>query len=124
MRTQTAEGLSHKLESVPDSAVQSKQEESRTLAEETTLSSRSEVTSLVSNPTVIAVVGQSSTRELEKPTVFSNQQPLVSTKNVHKATADTHNHFFCPCNRELIMLMLLSINLNRLAMVALQSRSV
>ncbi|XWS48190.1 hypothetical protein CRYUN_Cryun13aG0052200 [Craigia yunnanensis] len=90
-RTQTAEGLSQKLESVPDSAVQSKQEESRTLAEETILSSRSEVTSLVSNPTVIAAVGQSSTGELEKPPVFSNQQPLVSTKNFHMETADTYN---------------------------------
>ncbi|XVF12185.1 hypothetical protein REPUB_Repub08aG0092400 [Reevesia pubescens] len=91
-RAQAAEGLTQKLESVPDNAVQSKQEESRVLAEEIILSSRSEVTSLVSNPTVVADVGQSSTGELEKPTVLSNQQPLVSTKNVHKATADTHNH--------------------------------
>ncbi|XWS60767.1 hypothetical protein CRYUN_Cryun07bG0065300 [Craigia yunnanensis] len=91
-RTQTAEGLTQKLEPVPDSSVWSKQEEFRTLAEETILSSRSKVTSLVSNPAVIAAVVQSSTGEIEKPAVFSNQQPLVSTKNVHKATADTDNH--------------------------------
>ncbi|XWS50917.1 hypothetical protein CRYUN_Cryun12cG0131800 [Craigia yunnanensis] len=91
-RTQTAEGITQKLESVPDSAVQNKKEESRTLAEETILSSRSEVISLMSNPTVVSDAGQSSTGELEKPTVLSSQQPLVSTKNVHKATADTHDH--------------------------------
>ncbi|XP_022726669.1 protein MODIFIER OF SNC1 1-like isoform X4 [Durio zibethinus] len=60
-RTQTTEGLTQKLESVPDSTVQ------------------------------IAAVGQSSSGELEKPTFFSNQQPLASTKNVRKA-ADMHNH--------------------------------
>ncbi|OMO67543.1 hypothetical protein COLO4_30100 [Corchorus olitorius] len=89
-RTQMAEGLTQKLESVPDSATQSKQEECQTLAEESILTSRSEVTSLapVSNPIIDADVGQSSTGGLEKPTVFNNQQPLVSTKNVHKATTD------------------------------------
>ncbi|XWS37510.1 hypothetical protein CRYUN_Cryun19dG0049000 [Craigia yunnanensis] len=91
-RTQTAEGLTQKLESFPDSALQNKQEESQTFAEETVLSSRSEVTSLISNTTVVADAGQSSTGELEKPTFLSNQQPLVSTKNVHKATADKHDH--------------------------------
>ncbi|KAK6276651.1 hypothetical protein POUND7_006360 [Theobroma cacao] len=92
-RTQTAEGFTQKLESVPDSVVQSKQEDSQTLAEETILASRSEATSLasVSNPTVVALVSQSNTGGVEKPTVFSNQQPPVSTKNVHKTTADMHN---------------------------------
>ncbi|XVF09352.1 hypothetical protein REPUB_Repub07fG0085200 [Reevesia pubescens] len=93
-RTQTAEGLSQKFEPVPDSAVQSNQEESRTLAEETILSGRSEVKSLVSNPTLVADVGQSSIGVHEKPTVLSNQQPLVPTKNVLKETADMHNPSF------------------------------
>ncbi|PPD78454.1 hypothetical protein GOBAR_DD24614 [Gossypium barbadense] len=89
-RTQTAEGFTPKLESVPDIAVQSKQEESRMLTDEIP-SSRSEITSSVSSPTVVADVGQSSTVELEKPTVLSNQQPSVSTKIAHKATTEIHN---------------------------------
>ncbi|XP_022738831.1 protein MODIFIER OF SNC1 1-like isoform X2 [Durio zibethinus] len=91
-RTQTAEGLTQKLESVPDSAVQSRQAESRTLAEETILTNRSDVTSLVSNPSVVVDVGQSSIGEYEKLNILSNQQPLASTKIVHKATADMDNH--------------------------------
>ncbi|XP_022766737.1 protein MODIFIER OF SNC1 1-like isoform X2 [Durio zibethinus] len=91
-RTQAAEGLTQKLESVPDSAVHNK-EESQTLAGETIISIRSEVTSLISSPTVVAGALQSTTGELENPTLLSIQQPLVSIKNVHKATADTHNHF-------------------------------
>ncbi|KAK9028139.1 hypothetical protein V6N11_067951 [Hibiscus sabdariffa] len=87
-RTQTAEGLTQKLESVPDMAVQSKQEESKMLADDV-VPSRSEITCLVSGPTVVADVGQS--RELEKNTVLSNQQPLVSTRNAHKATPEMHN---------------------------------
>ncbi|KAE8678354.1 oleosin 18 kDa-like [Hibiscus syriacus] len=89
-RTQTAEGLTQKLESVPDMTVQSKQEESRTLADDV-LPSRSEITCLVSSPTIVADVGQISTGELEN-TVMSNQQPLVSTRNAHKAMAEMHNH--------------------------------
>ncbi|XP_038999557.1 protein MODIFIER OF SNC1 1-like isoform X1 [Hibiscus syriacus] len=88
-RTQTAEGLTQKLEPVPDMAVQSKQEESRTLTDDI-LPSRSEITCLVSSSTIVADVGQSSTGELEN-TVMSNQQPLVSTRNAHKATAEMHN---------------------------------
>ncbi|KAE8719763.1 oleosin 18 kDa-like [Hibiscus syriacus] len=89
-RTQTAEGLTQKLESDPHMAVQSKQEESRTLADEI-LPRSSDLTCLVSSPTVVADVGQSSTGELEKPTVLSNQQPLVSTRNAHNATAEMRN---------------------------------
>ncbi|XVE54985.1 hypothetical protein DITRI_Ditri03aG0125000 [Diplodiscus trichospermus] len=92
-RAQTAEeGVTQKLEFVSDSAVQNKQEVSHIHAEETILSSRSEVTSLISNLTVVADAGQSGTGELEKLTVSSNQQPLVSTRNVHKTSADTHDH--------------------------------
>ncbi|KAK9045374.1 hypothetical protein V6N11_059256 [Hibiscus sabdariffa] len=90
-RTQIAEGLTQKLESVPDMAVQSKQEESRMLVADEILPITSETTSLVSSPTVVADVGRSSTGEVEKPTVLSNQQPLVSTRNAHKATAEMHN---------------------------------
>ncbi|KAL4361799.1 hypothetical protein GQ457_04G011720 [Hibiscus cannabinus] len=88
-RTQTAEGLTQKLESIPDMAVQ--QEESRMLAADEILPIRSVTTSLVSSPTVVADVGRSCTGEVEKPTVLSNQQPLVSTRNTHKATAEMHN---------------------------------
>ncbi|XP_039031240.1 protein MODIFIER OF SNC1 1-like isoform X2 [Hibiscus syriacus] len=89
-RTQTAEGLTQKLESDPHMAVQSKQEESRTLVDEM-LPRSSESTCMVSSPTIAVDVGQSSTGELEKLTVLSNQQPLVSTRNSHKETAEMHN---------------------------------
>ncbi|XVF54075.1 hypothetical protein PTKIN_Ptkin05aG0151800 [Pterospermum kingtungense] len=90
-RALTADGLNQKLETVTVSAVQNKQEESQTFAEETVLSSISEVRSVVSCSSVVADAGQSSTGDLEKATVLSNQQPLVSTKIVHKATPDTHH---------------------------------
>ncbi|KAE8681531.1 oleosin 18 kDa-like [Hibiscus syriacus] len=88
-RTQTAEGLTQKLESISDMAVQSKEEESRTLADDI-LPSGSEITCLVSTPTIVADVGQSSTGELEN-TVKSNQQHFLATRNAHKATAEMHN---------------------------------